>query len=374
MKHLRDAWIQIDHEALRGNLAHLRAGLQPGVAVCAVVKANAYGHGAVEVAQTLLEAGAEHLAVITLDEATQLRSAGIGAPILLLHEPPRERLDEVLAQDLISCAFTPDTITALEGSAIRARRSARIHLKVDTGLNRLGVPASELEPLLEGPLAKARHLEMQGVFTHLAFADEPTNPVIDRQLERFADALALLDKHGIEPGIRHIANSAATLARPDAHADMVRPGIALYGLAPGVQVPNTAGLRPALSLHARVAQVKRIAPGEGVSYAHRWHADRETTIASIPLGYADGWPRALTNDAQVLIGGVAHRAVGTVCMDSFMVDCGDTPVEVGDPVVLIGSQGAVTLTADTLASRLGTINYEIVARMSPRLPREHRNL
>ncbi|MFP5224604.1 MAG: alanine racemase, partial [Actinomycetota bacterium] len=222
-------------------------------------------------------------------------------------------------------------------------------------------------------LEKAKNLKIEGTFTHLAFADEPKNPVIDEQLDRFEQALAVMTKHGIEPGIRHIANSAATLARSDAHADMVRPGIALYGLAPGPQVPDTDPLKPVLSLKARVVQVKRVQPGEGVSYSHRWHADRETTIASIPLGYADGWPRALTNDARVLIGGKPHPAVGTVTMDSFMVDCGDTPVKVGDEAVLIGTQDDQTLTADELALRLGTINYEIVTRLSQRLPREHRN-
>lgn len=373
MSDRRNAWLEIDHAALRSNLAHLRAHISDRVAICAVVKANAYGHGAVEVATTLVAAGADHLAVITVDEALALREAGIEAPILLLHEPPLGRVDEVLAADLVSCAFTPETIAALNMAGSRAGTIAKVHLKIDTGLNRLGVPWPELEELIVGSVAPAEHVSVSGVFTHLAFADEPRNPVIDEQLARFADALDTLKRIGVDAGIRHIANSAAALARTDAHADMIRPGIALYGLSPGPDVPETRELRPVMSLRARVAQVKRIAAGEGVSYGHRWQAQRDTTIATIPLGYADGWPRGLTNNAQVLIGGVAHEAVGTVTMDSFMVDCGDTPVLVGDEAVLIGTQGEVELIVDDVAKRLGTINYEIVARMAARLPREHRS-
>lgn len=373
MSERRDAWIEIDHDALRSNLSYVRADTRPETRVCAVVKANAYGHGGVECARTLVAAGTEHLAVITLDEGLALRDAGIDCPILLLHEPPMSRIDEVLSYELTSVVFTAPIVAGLEAAAARRNATVRVHLKVDTGLHRLGVPSHELGAFLDGPLAAARHLEVEGVFTHFAFADEPANPVIDEQLHRFADALDVCKRAGITPSLVHAANSAATLNRPDAHFDMIRPGIALYGLSPGAQVREAEGLRPILSLRARVARVERIEAGAGVSYGHRWTAAKATTIASLPLGYADGWPRALATNANVLIAGVAHPAVGTVCMDSFMADCGDHPVSVGDEAVLIGTQGSATQTADELAARLGTINYEVVARLAPRLPREHLN-
>lgn len=365
MSNVRDAWIEIDHASLVNNLAHLEA--TSGAPVCAVVKANAYGHGAVSCAHTLIEAGAQMLAVITLDEAIQLRESGVEAPILLLHEARKDRVQQVIDHQLTPSVFTSAYLDAL--SAAASPGSIGIHLKVDTGLNRLGVPWRELSDFVEGPLRAAPGVDVAGVFTHLAFADEPANPVIDLQLSRFADSLDLLKAAGIEPQIRHAANSAASLARPDACFDMIRPGVALYGLSPGPQVPNTAQLRPVLSLKARVAMVKRVPAGDGVSYAHRFIAERDTTIATLPLGYADGWSRALTNNAQVLIGGSKHPAVGTVTMDSITVDVGDSEVSIGDEAVLIGSQGELSLTADQIAERLGTINYEIVTRLSNRLPR-----
>lgn len=362
----RGAWIEIDHAALGANVATLRARTAPEVALCGVVKANAYGHGALECARTILKAGAAMLAVITVDEAMELRIGGIDAPILLLHEPSAGRIAEVVEHELTPTVFTEAMLATLDAIG----RPLGVHLKIDTGLNRLGVPFRLLETFIDGPLARARNIEIAGVFTHFAFADEPSHQVIDQQLSRFGDALETLKRAGIEPALRHAANSAATLSRPDAHFDMVRPGVALYGLSPGPNVPNTEPLRPVLSLKARVAQVKRVQPGDGVSYAHRWIAERETTVATLPLGYADGWARALTNNARVLIGGVACEAIGTVTMDSFAVDCRDLDVSIGDEAVLIGTQGTQTLTADELAERLGTINYEIVTRMSTRLPRE----
>jgi alanine racemase len=370
MSDRRDAWIEIDHDALRSNVAALRARTAPDVALCGVVKANAYGHGALGCARTILDAGAAMLAVITVDEGMQLRVAGIDAPILLLHEPPAARIPEVLEHALTPTVFTERILTSLDAATTRP---LGVHLKVDTGLNRLGVPFRGLDAFIDGPLARAHRIQVSGVFTHFAFADEPANPVIDQQLSRFGDALEALKRAGIEPPLRHAANSAATLSRPDAHFDMVRPGVALYGLSPGPQVPNTEPLRAVLSLKARVAQVKRVQPGDGVSYAHRWIADRETTVATLPLGYADGWPRALTNNARVLIAGEARDAIGTVTMDSFAVDCGDADVAVGDEAVLIGSQASASITADELAERLGTINYEVVTRLAARLPRERRS-
>lgn len=364
----RPAWADIDLDALAHNVRVLRAAVRPEAQICAIVKANAYGHGDVEIARAALAAGATRLGVILVDEALRLRDGGIDAPILLLHEPPADRAAEVVANDLTSVVFTTATIGALGDAADRAGRSVKVHLKVDTGLNRLGAPPETL-PEIAAALGKEQRLEIEGLFTHFAFADQPTNPFIDTQLARFEDATARLRALGIDPPIRHAGNSAACLTRPDAHFDMVRPGIALYGLSPGPEVGGTEGLRPVLALRARAAMVKRIAAGEAVSYGHRYRVDRPSTIVSIPLGYADGWPRLLANNAEVLVGGKRYAAVGTVTMDSFMADLGDDTCEIGDEVTLIGAQGADRITADEVAARSQTINYEVTTRISSRIPR-----
>lgn len=364
----RPAWAEIDLGAIRGNVQRIGARLANGAGVMAVVKANGYGHGDVAVAKAAIEAGARWCAVILVDEGLRLRDAGIDVPILLLHEPPATRMDEVLAARLTPVVFTEQTLRALGDAAARNKTKARAHLKVDTGLNRLGCPLDRLEDFATA-LSKEPNVEIEALFTHFAFADQPSNPFIDTQLERFADACDRLKRMGIVPEFRHVANSAASITRPDAHFDMVRLGIAMYGLSPGPACDGIVELQPALSLKAHAAMVKRVRAGEAVSYGHRYRLERDANIVSIPLGYADGWPRALTNNAEVLVAGRRHPAVGTVTMDSFLADVGDTPVAVGDEVVLIGAQGSERITADEIAAREGTINYEIVTRISGRIPR-----
>jgi len=369
--HPRPAWADIDLGAIRRNVGRISKRLNPGTTFMAVVKANGYGHGDVAVARAALEAGAGWLGVILVDEGVRLRDAGIDAPILLLHEPPKERIDEAIANDLTPCVFTEPGLATVGEAADRARRPVRVHLKVDTGLNRLGVPLDRLDQFATA-LAKEPRIEAEAVFSHFAFADEPQNPVIDRQLARFTEAIERLDSLGVEPAIRHLGNSASAITRPDTHFDMVRVGIAMYGLSPGPQCDGVVELEPAMALKARAAMVKRVPAGEAVSYGHRYRLERPGTIVSIPLGYADGWPRALSSNAAVLIGGNRYPAVGTVCMDVFMADMGDDSCEVGDEVVLIGAQGNDRITADELAAALDTINYEVVARISSRIPRIYR--
>lgn len=363
----RPAWAEIDLGAIRSNVRAVGARLTNDATIMAVVKANAYGHGDVAVARAALEAGATWLGVILVDEALRLRDAGLDAPILLLHEPPPSRVAEVIDHELTPVVFTLRGLEALGA----AKRPVRAHLKIDTGLNRLGCPIDRLDEFATA-LSKEPNVEIEAFFTHFAFADQPANPFIDTQLERFADACEMLKRQGIEPRLLHAANSAASITRPDAHFDMVRLGIAMYGLSPGPACDGLVELRPALSLKAEVAMAKRVAAGEAVSYGHRYRLERPGTIVSIPLGYADGWPRSLTNNAEVLIGGARHPAVGTVTMDSFMADAGDAEVTIGDEVVLIGAQGSECITADEVAAREGTINYEVVTRISSRIPRTSR--
>jgi alanine racemase len=306
--------------------------------------------------------------VILVDEGIRLRDAGMDAPILLLHEPPPDRSDDVIRYGLTPSVYTEPGIAALGDAAERARATLPVHLKVDTGLNRLGVPMGRLEDVA-GLLAKEPRLEVSAAFSHFAFADDPGNPFVDTQLERFADACDRLAAAGIDPPMKHIGNSAAALTRPDAHLDMVRVGIATYGLAPAPALDGIVVLRPALSLKCKVARVARVEAGEGVSYGLRYKLSRPGTIVSLPLGYADGWVRALGGNAEVLIGGSRYPAVGTVCMDSFMADLGDDPCEVGDEAVLIGTQGSERIGAEDLAARLKTINYEVVTMLARRLDR-----
>lgn len=364
----RPAWIEVDLGAIRRNVTRVGERLTPGTQTMAIVKANGYGHGAVEVARAALQAGATWLGVILVDEGAQLRRAGIDAPILLLHEAPADRLDEALGEELTPVVFTEAGIGALGEAAERAGRSVRAHLKIDTGLNRLGA-LWRLMDEIAAALAKEATIEVEALLTHFAFADQPRNPFIDTQLERFEEACERLLVHGIQPAFRHAANSAAAVTRPDAHYDLIRLGIAMYGLSPGPECDGIVALDPALTLRARVATVKRIRAGEAVSYGHTWHAERETIIASLPLGYGDGWARHLSNRTAVLIGGRRRPTIGTVCMDSFMADLGDDVCQVGDEAVLIGPQGDQRVTADEHAAAIGTINYEIVTRLAPRLPR-----
>jgi alanine racemase len=365
---VRPAWAEIDLAAVEHNVREVRARLSPGTRYMAVVKANAYGHGAVEVSRAALAAGAEWLGVILVAEGRELRAAGIDAPILLLHEPDPSEADDVVALDLTPSVFTESGIAALDEAADRAGRRSNVHLKVDTGLNRLGIPLPRIGEAVTA-LAKARRLDVQGVFSHFAFADHPDHPFVDAQYARFAEALDRLRADGIEPPLRHLANSAAALVRPETHFDMVRVGIATYGLAPGPALEHAMRFAPVMSVKARAAMVKRVPAGEGVSYGLRYVLERESTIVSVPLGYGDGWVRLAGGAAHALVRGRRHPTVGTVCMDSFMVDVGDTPVEIGDEVVLIGTQGDEIIHADEVAEATQTINYEVVTRIGSRMPR-----
>jgi alanine racemase len=364
----RPAWVEVDLGAIRSNVANIREKLTPGTQYMAVVKANAYGHGDVEVSKAALDAGATWLGVILPDEGLRLRKAGIDAPILLLHEPPADRLDEVIANRLTPSVFTDQTIAALGDAAERAGSTLGVHLKIDSGLNRLGVPLDRLEETA-GVLAKEPRLDVEAVFSHFAFGDDPLNPFNDTQLERFTDAVDRLAALGIAPALKHIGNSGSALSRPDTHLGMVRVGIATYGLAPSKPCEDLVPLKPALSLKCRIAMVKRVEAGEGVSYGLTYKLERPGTIISLPLGYGDGWVRALSGNAEVLVGGRRYPTVGTVCMDSFMADMGEDTCDIGDEAVLIGTQGSERIRAENIAARLNTINYEVVTQLTRRLDR-----
>jgi alanine racemase len=360
------AEVRIDLDAIRDNVALLRAGTT--AEVMAVVKADGYGHGMVPSARAALAGGATWLGVCTLDEALDLRRDGITAPVLAWLIGPGLPLHEGVAADVDLNAASLDQLAELVTAARRAGRPARAHLKLDTGLARGGATPSDWPALLEAA-AKAQadgEVEVVGVWSHFAYADAPGHATIDHQLATFADGLAVAGRFGIVPRYRHIANSAAALTRPDAHYDLVRTGIAMYGLSP-LPGDHSTGLRPAMTARARVALTKRVPAGQGVSYGHTYTTDRETTLALIPLGYGDGVPRHASNVGPVELGGKIRTIAGRVCMDQVVLDCGDDPVAPGDVATLFGPDGP---TATDWAEAIDTINYEIVTRFGgSRVPR-----
>jgi alanine racemase len=362
------AEVRVDLDAVRDNVARLRAGTT--AELMAVVKADGYGHGMLPVARAALDAGASWLGVCTLDEALTLRRAGITAPVLAWLLAPGMPRQEAVAADIDLSAASLTELAEVVSAARLAGRPARVHLKIDTGLSRGGATPADWPALLEaaGKAQADGAVEVVGVWSHFVYADAPGHPTIDRQLSVFHDGLALAERLGIRPRYRHLANSAATLTRPDTHFDLVRPGIAIYGLSP--VAGETYGLRPAMTARARVTLTKRVAAATGVSYGHTYTTDRETTLAVVPLGYADGVPRHASNSGPVQLAGRVRTIAGRVCMDQFVLDCGDDPVAAGDVATLFGSGANGEPTADDWAAAVGTINYEIVTRFGGvRVPR-----
>lgn len=371
MTYRRGAWVEVDLAAVAANVRALRGLLSPGTAFMAVVKADGYGHGAVPAAQAALAAGADRLGVATLDEAVELREAGIGEPVHLLSEPPLSAAPLVVEHDLVPALSSRDFAYALSAAATDAGRDARYHLKVDTGMNRVGVRAEDAADFAMS-IAGVPRVRMEGVFTHFATADLPGDWDFERQLERFRGAIERMRTERLDPGIIHAANSPATVLHPEAHFGMVRCGIAIYGLHPAPATRARVDLRPAMAVKAAVSFVKRVGIGDGVSYGLTWRAAAPTTIATLPLGYADGVHRVLSDRMTVLIGGVRCAQVGRVCMDQLMVEVPDrVGVRPGDEAVIVGPQGSESVALDDLASSAGTINYEMACAFSRRMRREY---
>jgi alanine racemase len=363
----------VDLDAIRHNVAVLREKAA-GAQLMAVVKADAYGHGMVPCASAALGAGADWLGVAHAAEALKLRRAGIGARMLCLMSVPGEPWEDVIAAGVDVTAGSTAVLTEITSAAARLGRTARVQLKADTGLSRGGAPPGEWPALVDAALAgqAAGQLRVTGVWSHFACADEPGHPSIHRQLDAFACALNHAEKAGAEPEVRHMANTAAILTLPEAAFDLVRPGGGLYGLStlPGGAPPD---LRPAMTLRTRLAQVKHVPKGTGVSYGHRHVTSRPATLGLVPVGYADGVPRAASASAQgrvtVSVRGRRWPVAGTVCMDQFVVDFGGEPAACGDEVVLFGPGDAGEPTAQEWGEALGTISYEIVTGIGNRITR-----
>ncbi|MDQ1480089.1 MAG: alanine racemase [Actinomycetota bacterium] len=366
----RPVWAEIDLEAVRANVTALRAISAPAE-LLAVVKADGYGHGAVPVARAALEAGASGLGVALVEEGIELRAAGIAAPILVLSEPVPAAAPSVVTQLLTPVVYTLAGIDALAKAVADhdAHEQLGVHLKVDTGMHRVGCSTDEAVELA-AQVVDRPELRLAGVCTHLAVADEPDNPYTEEQLASFEAVLGALRARGLPTGTVHASNTAGAIHWPAARYDLVRVGIGLYGIAPAEALEGRVALRPAMSVKARVTQVKRVPEGARLSYGLRYQTSRATRIATVPIGYADGVPRELAErGGEALVRGQRCPIAGTVTMDQLMLDVGDLPVEVGDEVVLIGRQGNEEISAASWARAMGTIAYTIVCGIGPRVPR-----
>ena len=358
----------VDLGAIRDNVRTLKAGTT--AEVLAVVKADGYGHGLIPSARAALDGGATWLGTAIVDEALALRADGIDVPILAWLWTPDEAgtVSRALAAGIDVTVNNSWQLEAVTAAARAAGTSARIHLKVDTGLSRNGSYVDDWPDLVTAA-SKAQaggEVWVVGVWSHFVYADAPGHPTIGKQIRAYTEALEVAARAGIQPQLRHLANSAATLTLPEAHFDLVRPGIAVYGLSP---VPGEFGLTPAMTLRAGAANVKRVRAGEGVSYGHEYTTTRETTLVLAPLGYADGVPRHASNAGPVWVNGRRFTIAGRVCMDQIVIDVGDLEVAPGDPVVLFGPGRDGEPTAQDWADAVGTIHYEIVTRIGPRVAR-----
>ena len=365
----RPTWLEVDLEAIAYNVRQIKEIVGPRVQVQAVLKADAYGHGAIAVARTALNNGASFCGVASVNEALRMRAAGVDAPILVLGYTPAWLAKEALIHDITLTLYDADVARAFSRAATDLRRTANVHIKVDTGMGRLGVLPHQIEPFVE-EIRDLPGLYLEGIFTHFSVADDEDLDYTRWQLGRFRETLSHLAERGIEFPVVHCANSAALLRLPEAHFDMVRLGLAMYGLQPSKYVDLPQGFHPALTWKTSIAQVKALPAGSYVSYGNTYQTEREERIAVIPVGYADGFRRAPTRWQSVLVRGRRAPIVGRVCMDQTMISVDHIPnVRVGDEVVLIGRQGDDVITAEEVADWLGTINYEVVSEILARVPR-----
>ena len=367
----RPVWAEIDLKALENNVRELRRVIAPDAQMMAIVKANGYGHGVESVSRVALQSGASWIGVALLQEAILLREKGINAPILILGYTPIEDMKDVISNDISQTVFTWEDALATATVAKQLGKKALVHVKIDTGMERLGFkPNAETVDLIFR-LAHLPGLDVEGIYTHFATADEADKTFAEEQFARFQQLLKQLAARHVYIRWRHCANSAAILDLPYTHLDMVRPGITIYGLYPSTDVRHDlVRLTPVMTLKANVAFVKEAPERCSISYGRTFYTIERTNIATVPLGYGDGYSRLLSNRGEVLVRGVRAPVVGRVCMDQLMIDVGHIPgVRQGDEVVLLGSQGEETITVDELAEQMGTINYEVLCLISERVPR-----
>ncbi|HOA55142.1 MAG: alanine racemase [Clostridiaceae bacterium] len=368
---LNRAWAEIDLDAIAHNTREIKKLTGSKVEMMGVVKADAYGHGVLEVVRTLLDNGVTQLAVSMLDEAIQIRKMGIDVPILVLNYTDPARADEIIHNRVTQTVFSTDLAQALSAAAVRLGKDVRIHVKVDTGMTRVGfIPGyNAVRNIME--ISRLPGIILEGIFTHFASADESDKSYTLMQFERFMNLCTELTRAGIHIPVKHVCNSAGILQYPEMHLDIVRPGIILYGLYPSREVAGKIDLRPAMTLKANVIFVKDVDKDTYVSYGRTFRTDRKSRIATIPIGYADGYTRLMSNKGRMLVNGEYAPVIGRICMDQCMLDVTDLKhdVHVGDEVVIFGRQNGSCISVDEIADQVGTINYELVCIIGKRIPR-----
>ena len=371
------AWAEIDLDAIENNIRNIRNYVSKDAKILGVVKADAYGHGYFEVAETLLKNGADILAVACIDEAIQLRHKNITCPILILGQSDIKDAEALIKYDVIPACFTYSLAEALSTEAKKRNKIAKLHIKVDTGMGRIGFrytddeneKKSTIDEILK--ISSLENIEINGIFTHFSVADDDDDDYTFFQFSNFTDLCDRLKQNGLDIKLRHCANSAALIRFPQMHLDMVRPGIILYGLKPSSFVDcSVLGLKPAMTFKAKITNIKTIEAGASVSYGRRFKADKIKKIATIPVGYADGYTRLLSGKAEALVCGKLCKIVGNICMDQCMIDVTDVNnISIGDEAILFGKGENIELPVESLSDKLGTINYEILCMVSKRIPR-----
>jgi alanine racemase len=369
----RPTYARIDLENIRHNVRLFAGLVGPDCQVMAVIKADGYGHGARETAAAALQAGASRLGVALVEEGEDMRREGFEVPVHLLFEPPPTAAAKVVELELTPTVYTLEYAEALSEAAVEAGTEIPIHVKIDTGMHRVGIDLDQAVDVVESIYALPG-LEVEGIYTHLAMASEPQHPFTHKQLEVFDEICRQLEERDLKIPMRHAAASGAALSHPGSRMDMIRLGISMYGLLPGPDFKGQADLRPALSLRTRISRSFRVAAGEGLSYGLTHTFASPSWVAVLPLGYGDGLARALSNRWKVIIGGKLYDLVGTICMDVCMVDLGDDQPAAGEDVVVIGGYGEEEIGIELMAEVLGTINYEVVCDIGKRVPRIYENL
>ena len=363
----------IDHEALRWNFRQIRSLLGSHVKILSMVKANGYGHGAPAVARTLAAEGSDAFGVAIIEEAIELRRCGITAPIVVLTGVYLDQLELFFEHDLMPVVHDSDLLQRLDAAVARHGRRLEVHLKIDTGMGRIGFPAAECDSWLP-QIKKLKALKLEGIFSHFSHAESVEGQYTRKQLEIFNHLVKRLATEGIAPPVIHLANSAATITLPEAYFDMVRPGLMLYGVYPSPEMAARISLKPVLSWKTRILQLKKVPSNTSISYGQTFITKRDSLIATLPIGYADGYPRLLSNRGQALVGGKRAPVAGRVCMDLTMLDVTDIgKIHQGDEVVLLGTQENETISADEMAAWANTISYEILTSIGARIPRIHHN-
>ena len=363
-------WCDISLDNLKYNIEQVKKKVSPKTMLCGIVKANAYGHGASEIARTLLDNGFNYLAVAFIDEAKDLRNSGItDAPILILGNTPKDTVAEVIEYNITAAVYNTETAEAISAEAVRRNKTAKIHIKIDTGMSRIGfLPTDESIDKIAA-IKKLPNLEIEGIFTHFANSDSSDESMTLMQFARFTDVIEELEKRGIEIPIKHCCNSAAIIKFPHMHLDMVRAGIILYGMYPS-DIDYDISLKPLMQLKTTVINVKQLNPGETISYGATYTVSEPTKVATIAVGYADGYPRLLSNKARVLVNGQFANILGRICMDQCMIDVTNVHnINIGDEVILFGTDKNAVLPVEELAAIIGTINYELPCVINNRVPR-----